>query len=80
MANFNVKIPIDQLKDRVCECGGFVFTSAVVLKELPAIYSPSGKPDSLIQPAGFMCARCGRVIPMLPEIKEEEKPRLVVAQ
>ena len=80
MANFNVKIPLDQLKDRVCECGGFIFTSAVVLKELPAIYSPSGKADSLIQPAGFVCVRCGRIISMLPEVKEEEKPRLTLAQ
>ena len=80
MAQMNMKIPVDQLKDRVCSCGNKVFASAVLLKELPAIYSPSGTPDSLMLPVGFVCMQCGNVLPMVaePESPKDEQTKLVL--
>lgn len=87
----NINIPLNQLKDRVCKCGGFIFVSAMILKEVPPIYSPTGGYETLMQPAGFVCALCGTVIPLTPEgpvidtITQDEEtkdntPKIVLAK
>lgn len=60
-------VPLDQLKDRVCKCGGVIFVSALTLKELPPVYSPSGKYETSFIPAGFACIRCGALLSLRPE-------------
>ena len=61
-----INVPLDQLKDVVCACGQQVFTNAFVIKQIPAIYSPSGKPEMLSQPIGFICVSCGLLTPLNP--------------
>jgi hypothetical protein len=80
MASMNINIPADQMKDRVCKCGGRLFISVFNLKEIPSIYSPSGKPESMMLQVGFVCAACGTQMSLRPEEpKEEEKPKIVLA-
>jgi len=73
-----VKINVnpDQLKDRICECGGTYFTDGLRLKEIPALYSPSGKPETMMMKIGFICVGCGKLMSLRPE---EEKPKLILA-
>jgi len=66
-----VNIPIGQLKQRTCPCGGIVFVQAVSLKEVPPVYSPSGNPETMIQPLGFICSQCGNLLSLRPEEPEE---------
>ena len=72
-ASQTVNIPVNDLKDRVCKCGGEIFATAVTLKEVPAIYSPSGIAESMIIPVGFFCIKCGNVISTRPESIDKEK-------
>ena len=65
--NMQMKIDGDSLKDRVCDCGGKVFTTALTLKELPALQSPSGQMETVMAQVGFVCVTCGLVIPLRPE-------------
>lgn len=78
MEQMNINIPIDQLKNRTCPCGSNVFLSTVALKEIPALYSPSGKIETAISPVGFVCAGCGKIMSLRPEEPEEEKPKIMV--
>ncbi len=74
-----MNVPLDQLKDRICHCGERVFVKAFTLKELPALQSPSGIPETAMSQIGFACVTCGLVIPLRPEeTKEEEKPKIEV--
>jgi len=52
-------IPITELKERVCKCGSEIFVQALRLREVPAIYSPSGKPSTMRIEVGYLCAHCG---------------------
>jgi hypothetical protein len=61
-----VNIPLDQLKDVVCECTNAAFVTAIRLRELPALYSPTGKADYLAQPLCFLCTACGKTLSMVP--------------
>jgi hypothetical protein len=73
-----VNINADQLKDRMCSCGGMFFTDALSLKEVPAMVSPSGKPETAMFKVGFVCVKCGKVMSLRPEEpKEEPKIELV---
>lgn len=73
MKPMQLQIDGDKLKDRICECGGKVFTNALTLKELPAIQSPSGQPETAMAQVGFVCVGCGKVMSVRPEPKEESK-------
>lgn len=74
-----MNVPLNQLKDRICPCGEKVFVKAFTLKELPALQSPSGIPETAMSQIGFACVTCGLVIPLRPEeTKEEEKPKIEV--
>jgi hypothetical protein len=76
-----MNVPLDQLKDRTCDkCGGLVFTTALLLKELPALYSPAGVLDTAILQAGFVCVQCGNVISRLPVPAEKEESKILLAK
>ena len=62
----SVNIPIDQLTEVACECGNAAFVTAIRLRNLPALYSPTGKKDYLAQPLGFLCSSCGKFMPIQP--------------
>jgi hypothetical protein len=64
---------VGDFKDRICECGGKFFTEALTLKELPAPYSKTGKPETMIFKIGFFCRSCGKFMTLRPKA-EEEKP------
>ena len=56
----NVQIPTDQLKVLFCDCcGSDLFVPLMSLREIPMLYSPSGKPERIAIQAGFGCALCG---------------------
>ena len=74
----NINIPLKQLKDRVCSCGGTVFISAVALKEIPALYSPSGKVETAITQVGFVCCGCGKLMSLRPVEPKEEKSKITL--
>lgn len=75
MGQMNVKIDVGQLKDRVCaKCGGMFFASALIVKEMSPVVSPSGKYESMMIPVGFACVGCGTIMSLRPEPpKEAEK-------
>ena len=69
-----MKVQLDQLKDRVCECGGAVFFQAFMLKEIPPVCSPSGQYETAMNHIGFTCIACGKLMTLRPEpLKEDEK-------
>ena len=68
----NMNIPFDQLSNRVCPCNCVIFVPAVTLKCVPALYSPSGKPETMILQSGFICAKCGAMMPLRPEDPRKE--------
>lgn len=70
-----MNVNVNDLKDRVCrQCGGLFFADALRLKEVPAVYSQSGKPETLMIKVGFICVGCGTVTSLRPgEEKEPEK-------
>jgi len=74
----NINIPMEQLKDRACSCGGTIFISAVALKELPALYSPSGHIETAIAQVGFVCCQCGQLISLRPEEPKEGKSKITL--
>lgn len=68
-----VKIPLNQLKDRVCKCGNAVFVLGLRIKEVPPIYSPTGQAESAATQHCFLCSACGIEMSLHPEDKEEER-------
>jgi len=60
LLNQQVSININDLKTVACTCGKYIFTSVVLLKVVPAIYSQNGKP-SLLQVQAMRCVECGLV-------------------
>ena len=76
MSQQTINIDANTLKDRTCVCGGFIFSNAVTLKELPPLLSPSGQIETLIAQVGFVCVLCGKTMSLRPE--EPKKPKLVV--
>jgi len=78
MAQMNVNVPLEQLKDRACSCGGKVFISAVALKELPALYSPSGHIETAIAQVGFVCCGCGQLMSLRPGKPKEDMPKITL--
>jgi len=49
-----------------------VFVQVLDLKEIPALYSPSGKPETAITPLGFICSQCGKIMSLRPEESKQE--------
>lgn len=70
-------VPFDQLNDRVCPCGEKIFVQAFTLKELPALCSPSGIPETAMAHIGFACVTCGYVISLRPEVPPLPQVKLV---
>lgn len=66
-------VPIDQLADTKCECGNETFTMTLRLKVLPALYSQTGKPEHIMLQMGFTCTACGKLIPLSPVDKTDQK-------
>jgi hypothetical protein len=56
------QVPIEELKDRVCECSCKAFTQVYGLKEIPSLYSPSGKMETMMLHVGFVCIACGKLM------------------
>ena len=51
---------IKNFKTVTCECGGMVFESALVLKKISAIVSPSGQ-EEMYPIEILVCKKCGKV-------------------
>ena len=66
------------LKDRVCSCGGRIFADALSLKELPALLSPSGLTETMMYKIGFVCVKCGLMMPLRPAAPK--KPTIEVVK
>ena len=73
-----LNVPVDQLPDRICRCGGTVFTPALCLKEIPAIYSASAQKETMMLNAGFICGKCGALMSLRPEETKPEQKLVVV--
>lgn len=58
LLNQQVSININDLKTVACTCGKYIFTTVVLLKVIPAVYSQNGKP-SLLQVQAMRCVECG---------------------
>jgi len=72
-----INIDPNKLDTQICpECEGIACCEVFMLKHLPALISPSGKPQILKVPQGFICTACGanmfNVIP--PTEKPASKP------
>ena len=69
-----INVPLDQLKDRVCEkCKGGLFAQSFMLKELPPLYSDSGQYETMMFHVGFTCVRCGTDMKLRPEPSIDDK-------
>lgn len=77
-AQLQVKVPMDQLKDRVCKCGGLLFFPVNALKELPPMYSPSGQYETSIAMVAFACVACGQMMTLRPEPVKVEEPKIIL--
>ena len=77
MGQQTINIDANTLKDRTCTCGGFIFSNAVTLKELPPLLSPSGQIETLIAQVGFVCILCGKTLSLRPEEHKEEKKNAI---
>ena len=78
--HMNINIPADQLEDRLCVCGNAVHVPAVSLKAIPALYSPSGNPETMILQTGFICAKCGAMMTLRPVAPKEEESGIEVVR
>jgi hypothetical protein len=67
-----MNVPLDQLKDKVCECGNALYIPALQLKIVPPLYSPSGQPEYVMLQVGFLCVNCGESIPLKPTPDSEK--------
>mgnify|MGYP001381277869 CR=1 FL=1 len=67
-----MNVDASTLEDRVCKCGGMIFTHALSLKVMTPLVSPSGQYETAMAPLGFTCVACGAVIPLRPEPPKEE--------
>jgi len=77
-SQLEVNIPVKQLKQRICTCGGTVFVQMLSLREVPAIYSPTGNPDTWEELIGYVCSACGEVISPVQERPEQERKILAL--
>ncbi len=59
----NIQNAIETAPCETCECGNKIWASAVVLKKLNKLISPSGN-DELVPISVFICSRCGELAPM----------------
>ena len=66
-----MQVPLAQLKDRECKCGSKAFLQVYGLKELPALYSPSNRAETMMVHVGFACLVCGKTKPLSPD--DEDK-------
>lgn len=60
-----MNIPLSELNLRKCKCGGSIFIHALSLRIVPALYSPSGKPETIVLPIGFTCVACGEILSLV---------------
>ena len=51
---------LDSAKDVKCGCGAITYDPVVTLKEVPAEFSPTGKPAVIPIPV-FKCISCGNI-------------------
>jgi hypothetical protein len=70
--NLKMDIKLADLKDRICECGCKAFMKIYGLKEMPAMYSPSGQMETVMLHVGFACIVCGKAKAISPD--KEFKP------
>ena len=77
----NINIPVDQLKDRVCQqCGGGLFLSAMTLKNVPSLYSPTGHTETMQVHAGYLCTACGCLAPVREEEQKEDASTILAGE
>ncbi len=77
----NVQVPLSALTSITCDtCGKEVFVSAVKIKRVPSLYSPTGQEMFMQVPFGHCCAFCGAIydlnmnyIGVCEEVVEEDK-------
>lgn len=56
----NVNVNPQDLDDVMCECGNYTFVDVVLMKEIPAILSPTGQ-AGLVPQKVIACYACGKV-------------------
>ena len=64
----NVNVNLKDTKDLICECGNRLFEEAYILKEIPALVSPSGKKSIAPIPV-FVCNKCKVILKELLKTK-----------
>lgn len=61
MAKLGQQLDFSQTEAIVCEeCGGNVFTEALMLQKVPAILTGTGK-DGIVPIPTFRCCKCGHI-------------------
>ena len=61
-----MNVNMNDLKDRICECGCKAFTKLFGLKELPILMSHTGHAETMMLHVGFICVACGKPMSMQP--------------
>jgi DNA-directed RNA polymerase subunit RPC12/RpoP len=69
MQNQNIQIRLDQTEELKCKCGSAVFIQVNFIRIVPALLSPTLKPEMMPIPA-FQCVNCQRMAE-IPQKKEK---------
>lgn len=69
MQNQHIQIRIDQTEELKCKCGNATFIQVAFLRVVPALLSPTLKPEMMPIPA-FQCVSCQRIAE-IPQKKEK---------
>ena len=72
-----MKIDPTMLKDIICECGCNVFVSMILLREVPFMYSKTGKNDEMSIQIGYACISCNKPRTTLPGVTFDAPKTLV---
>jgi hypothetical protein len=73
-----VNVDYNRTKEVGCvNCGGTLFTSRVQIREVPAIYSPSMKPE-YVPTTVFQCVKCHTIVGGPGQTSEKTKKGAVL--
>lgn len=75
-----VNVDINQTMENPCpNCGNLFFRSVVLMRRVPAIYSPSRRPE-IVPLQAFECTKCRSVMDMSGQVPEKRSKGLKIVR
>lgn len=63
--NTGMFIDLGKCEDLVCDCGSVYFVELTRVKIVPALISPSGRPETIVLKV-LKCEKCGKILDNTP--------------